>query len=85
MVNRGVGVSLGVQILNALEELLEADACIRLIVGPAGQHCIQQLSSHQQLCDQIHLHFRSTDFKSHEQPSTTCNFVCHDLSMGGSC
>ena len=51
------------QVLDALEELLEADPCICLIVGPAGQHCIQELSSHQQFCDQIDLQSKSTDFR----------------------
>jgi hypothetical protein len=44
-----------VKVLNALQELREANSGFRLGVGPPLQDSIQQLPSSQQLRDQVHL------------------------------
>ena len=43
------------QVLDALEQLDKAVACISLGVGAPLQHGVQELATRQQLCDEINL------------------------------
>ncbi len=47
--------ALGVQVLDAAQQLHEAGARVALVVAAAPQHRIQQLAARQQLRDQVHL------------------------------
>ena len=47
--------ALAVEVVDALQQLCKADACILLIVGASLKDCVQQLASMKQLGDQVHL------------------------------
>ena len=50
-----LGDSLGMEVLNAAQQLHEASPSVCLIVAPPLQQRVQKLSACQQLCDEVHL------------------------------